>query len=237
MPDIDTGNIVVGAFPDEGGVAYTSFAANPVLPEDAESPLGSDMDSLGDLSTDGFTEMTDLSSNDFEDCRGAVVLTVENTKKRKVKLKFIEATRASVLKFIYGEDAVDVSGGLLKGFDIDSKPVKERPLVIEQLWTNGWKARYVLDRFKITNYSDVPHNKQNLLGFEVEGTLLENNGRLGHVYFAAPSDQDPAFPEGEPSESWTKDQLLAWCEENDVTATASMTKTEILAAITEAGGE
>lgn len=237
--DIDTNNIVAGTFPDEGGVAYISFADEPTLPKTASEEIAKDVfDSLGDLSPDGFTEITDLSSNDFDDCCGRIVLTVDNTKKRKVKLKFIEAMREAVLKFVYGVDAVSATGGVPESVTLDSKPTKERPIVIEQLWTNGWKVRYVLDRFKITSFDEIPHNRQNLLGFGLEGTLLDNDGVLGHIYFAKPdvaagNEEASALSSDAPSDSWTKERLLEWCAANGVTADESMTKAQILDAISQ----
>lgn len=55
--------------------------------------------------------------------------------------------------------------------------------------------------------------------------------------FGEPEEEDEprAYPTGEPSDEWTKAQLLAYCDDNNITATESMTKEQILTAISSAG--
>lgn len=183
---INTGNITVGK-PNQGGCVYWA-PKGTTLPTDASTALAATYVSLGDISEDGFTEKTDLSSNDFNDWSGNTVLTVAKGKKRTWGLTFIEALNANVLKLVYGKANVEVdpTTSALKSVTMTGEDVDEGILVIEELYgaNSDVKCRTVIDRAKIDSYDDVPHTMGDLLAYGMEFTGLDNDGEVGHKYYA-----------------------------------------------------
>lgn len=74
--DIDPSLVTTGS-PVEGGCVYTSFKAGAALPTDAVAKISTltDLVSLGDLSTDGFTASKSITVNEFQGWHQSIVLT------------------------------------------------------------------------------------------------------------------------------------------------------------------
>ena len=106
--DIDPSLVTTGS-PVEGGCVYTSFKAGAALPTDAVAKISTltDLVSLGDLSTDGFTASKSIMVNEFQGWHQSIVLTKVSGEKHQYKMVFIESVRSSVAKLRYGADNVE----------------------------------------------------------------------------------------------------------------------------------
>ena len=106
--DIDPSLVTTGS-PVEGGCVYTSFKAGAALPTDAATKISTltDLVSLGDLSTDGFTASKSITVNEFQGWHQSIVLTKVSGEKHQYKMVFIESVRSSVAKLRYGADNVE----------------------------------------------------------------------------------------------------------------------------------
>lgn len=167
----------------DGGIVY--FAPKgTALPTAFTKPsaLGTAFKSLGDIGEDGFTESTDSDSDDYKNINGNTVLSVSKGKSRKFEFHFIEAERADLMNFIYGNASTDTNGKLTK-VELQNAENPECVMVIYEMLSSGTLRMTVLDRAKPTDFGDIEHSKGNLMDYDVTVTALDNNGKSGTMYY------------------------------------------------------
>lgn len=185
--NISKTNITVGDFPN-GGIGYTAFK-DVDLPTSATTAIPAGMESMGDFGEDGFSEGRSISQNDFRDAYGKIVLTVDQGKDYTVKVNLIEAMRDTVLKIVNGSANVKSDDkGVVSEVTLSTATTETVPLVFDTLLSNGYRARYVYDTCKVSNYDDIPHNKTNLVNYGLTFKAIpDEEGVVGHIYYAAPA--------------------------------------------------
>lgn len=198
ISDIDTSLVTVGQ-PVDGGCCYTSFAEEPQLPANASADMASaeGWESLGELSQNGYTEGMQINSQNFRGWHGSVVLSVVNEETHTYRLEFIEVSRAAVTKVRYGIANVSVDGqGNVTEIRGKSGQLKPIPLVIDELESNGWKRRTVVEKAQITSIDDTPHQKGDLMVYGLTFTAIEVNGNPFKIYRAMPAGSGGAGNNG-----------------------------------------
>lgn len=173
--DIDSSLVTVGK-PVEGGCVWTAFTKPKAFPTDATTKMSTltEFVSLGDLSTNGFTEGKAISSSTHKGWHGKVVITSVDEETNTVKLEFIEVNRPSVAKLRYGDAAVtegedgSVSKILDKGYD-----GKAHPFVIDELESGGFLRRTIIRSATVTSFDDVPHQRGSLMVYGATLTVNE----------------------------------------------------------------
>lgn len=186
---IDYNQITVGQ-PTDGGCVYVSFKQAD-LPTDATTDADTltGYESLGDISENGMTLGQSLTSNDFKDWHGDVVLSSISEDKKTIKLEFLETSRASVAKLRYGSDNVTVDeSGVVTA--IHSKPAIDQKisLFVDELESTGFLRRMCFENVKIESIDDESHVKNSLLVFGVTFKILVgSDGKDLHIYRAKPA--------------------------------------------------
>ena len=106
MPTV--ANVSAGK-PKVSGAVYRA-ALGSTLPTDATTSLDAAFKELGYVSEDGVSNNNSPSSDNIKAWGGATVLVLQNEKTDEWTLTLIEALNENVLKTIYGDSKVTVSG-------------------------------------------------------------------------------------------------------------------------------
>lgn len=189
LEPIDNNLTTVGQ-PTAGGCVYVAFKANPTLPSDATTKMGTltDFVSLGDISENGFTEANARSKNKHKNWNGDVVRTSISDEENTYKLEFIEPNRPSVAKLRYGsgnvEAGTDGSVSHIKGVLGTDEQVA---LVIDELESGGFLRRTVIPCATIDSFDDVAHQKGSLLVYGMTFTAVKGTGNIFDIYRAKPA--------------------------------------------------
>jgi hypothetical protein len=189
--EISTGNITVGA-PTEGGCVWTSFADAPSFPADAATAMKTltDFVSLGEISENGYTETESLSTTNHKGWHNKVVLTSIDEDTKTYKIEFLEVNRAAVAKLRYGVSNVTVDeNGKIKSITPGTYDGKARPLIIDELMSNGDLRRTIVRKAVISSFDDVTHQNGSLLTFGMEFTVNEpdDGSKAIETLFATPA--------------------------------------------------
>ena len=175
VAELDSSLATVGQ-PKEGGSAWVSFASAPTYPTDATAAMSTltSYSSLGELSTNGYTEKKDKSTNEFSGWHGSTILTCTDKTKNTIKCEFVEVDRVEAAKLRYGQANVtaDTDGSWKQINDTDSDE-DEVSLVFEELESNGHLVRTLIKRCKVTSLDDVPHKRGELVVYGMEFTVLK----------------------------------------------------------------
>ncbi len=184
---INDNNVTVSQPVSEGGIVYVAPKGTDV-PDKLTKPsaLPPAFKSLGDIGEDGFTESTDSDSDAFKNMGGHTVLTVSKGKSRQFKFTFIEALRADLMRFIYGNADVDESGNLTH-YELSNKDNEECVAVVYELLSNGKTRMTTLDRVKPKEFDDVEHSIGSLMSYTVTVDALDHGGKSGDVYVGVPA--------------------------------------------------
>lgn len=181
---INPGNVTTGG-PVEGGCCYTSFESDFTLPTTAAADITGDNSkfvNLGEISDQGWSQSLSTTVNKFKGYHGTVLLSVISEEEHTFKAEFLEVTRESVLKLRYGPENVTVDDdGFVSAIKPTSVPTDERPLIFDELFSNGVKQRTVFPRATIDSIDDQAHQKGSLLVYGM--TFTANNDESGHPYY------------------------------------------------------
>lgn len=183
ISDIDATLTTVGK-PGEGGCCYTNFGASPTFPSNATDKVStlSGWESLGELSTDGFTESKSVSSSELRGWHNTVLQLGDGDESKKLKAAFVEVNRPAAAKLRYGTENVEV------GADGSVSHVKDRfgvdmtvPLLFDELESNGYLRRTLVRKAHITGFDDIPHQRGSLLVYGMEFTVLDPGKGLAPI--------------------------------------------------------
>lgn len=193
VEELDASLVTVGK-PVEGGACWASFADKPNYPTNATSKMSenSDYESAGELSTDGFTEGTNVSSTKFKGWHGTTVLTQVEEQTDTFKTQFIEVARGTAAKLRYGKDNVEVDNATGAYTAIRKAKINDDvvSLVFDELESNGYLTRTVIKRCKIDQLDDVPHKRGELMVYGMTFTVLDATDGTGEpvsTYRAKPA--------------------------------------------------
>lgn len=189
IPDIDPKLVTVGK-PGDGGCCYTSLADSPTLPTDATTKVSTlNLESLGELSKNGFTESIDKSFSELKGWHNTILAMGDGDESHKYKSEFLEINRPTVAKLRYGFKNVkagdDGSVSQIDGvFGVDVTV----PLVFDELESNGYLRRTVIRKAHVTKLDDVGHQRGDLMFYGFEFTVLDpGDGKPAwNVYRAKP---------------------------------------------------
>lgn len=190
--DIDSSLTTTGK-PVDGGCVWVAFEKPKALPTDATTKMSTlaEFVSLGELSTNGFTESKSVSTTDHKGWHGTVVRTSIDEVTNTYKIECIEPNRPAVAKLRYGAASVtegnDGSVSKISDKGYDGKPV---PLVIDELESDGYLRRTVVKAAVVTSFDDVAHKRGALMayGFTFTANEPEDGSAAIEIYRAKPSE-------------------------------------------------
>lgn len=180
MADTDTrfeSNVenVTAATPEIGGAIRVAPYGTDI-PTDATAELASAFKTLGYISEDGFVNTNGMETSEVRAWGGDTVLTGETNKPDKFKTKLIEYLNVDVLKFIYGDDNVEVNeDGTVKAVHANSVEHKPVVLVVEEILKNDKKARTICANATLTELGDITHKQGETIGFDCTVTAKPDN--------------------------------------------------------------
>ncbi|MDO4591013.1 MAG: hypothetical protein Q4B35_06435 [Slackia sp.] len=190
LKEIDNSLVTVGS-PAEGGCCWTSFNPAAKTPTDATTKMSTvgDFESLGELSENGFSEDKSITSTKHKGWHGSVVLSVVSEEERKYKVEFIEVNRPSVAKLRYGSKNVTAGEDGSVSKILDKVGVNETyPLVFDELESNGYLRRTVVEKAAVESFDTVPHKKGDLLVYGMTFIALDSgDGMPVKIYRAKPA--------------------------------------------------
>lgn len=192
VQELDASLITVGK-PVEGGACWVCFDEKPTYPTDAVAKMADlSYESVGELSTDGFTEGTNVTSTDFEGWHGKTLLSEIDKQTDTFKTQLLEVARATAAKVRYGKENVveDPATGAYKEITKGKINKDIVSLVFDELESNGCLSRTVVKRCKITNLDDVPHKRGELEFYGMTFTVLDATDGTGEpvkTYRAKPA--------------------------------------------------
>lgn len=163
------------AQPVEGGAAWVCFDDDPVYPTDAVTPMKSlpGWYSLGELSTNGFTEAKSVSSDPKRGWHNTVLLTSESETTETYKAEFLEYVRATVAMLRHGKDNVKVNeDGSWSHLSHGSTANQTPAFVFDELESNGHLHRSLVKRASGTEFDDVGHAFGDLIYYGMTFTAL-----------------------------------------------------------------
>lgn len=152
---------------------------NTALPTDATSTLATDYVDLGYVSEDGLTNTNSPESDNIKAWGGQIVLTVQTEKNDEFGLTLISATNADVLKAIYGEDNVTVSGDNIS-VKATADEQEEAVYVFDMILRDGTIKRIVIPDGKITEIGDITYKDDEVVGYELTITCVADKNNVTH---------------------------------------------------------
>lgn len=164
-------NVLVGA-PDvkaAGGITLGDVVkTGGTVPADATSELeaGLNHEPAGFVSEDGVTKTVDRTVEKIRDWNGDTVITVQSDHGVTLQLTFMEGANATVLKKIFGEENVVISGNKIVVKDTAAE-LPHFSLNIEIKGSASKKIRLFAPDAQITETGDVSFVRSGVIQYQV----------------------------------------------------------------------
>lgn len=179
----DSRNVSTGK-PQSKGAIWVA-PAGTALPTDAVSELDNEFKPLGYVSDDGLTEAHETETENTVAWGGDTVLNVITSYTESYKYTLIEALNPSVLKHVYGPDAVS---GTLESGVVVKKSGAELPrlvFVCEIKLQGNYIKRIVVPEGQVTEVGDIEYKDGDPIGYETTLSCYpDNSGYTSYEYFA-----------------------------------------------------
>jgi len=163
MPTNDASNVAVGKPLPEGA----AFVAQPgtELPTSALTKLPSEWINVGYASDAGLTNTLSRESTEIKAWGGATVATVQTGYSETYKLKLIECLNEVVLKELFGQNNVTVSGGEIRVAHT-AEELTYHPWCFDVILSDRLK-RVLIPEGKITSVGDTVYVDGDVVGYEI----------------------------------------------------------------------
>ena len=162
-----------------GVIAYGPIGT--AVPADASAALGEGFKTLGLVGEDGVTLAPERSREDKRAMGGQIVRTVQSEYGVTVTFTLLESTKAEVLKALFGEDNVSVSGSAISVRHNEQTPAKG--VFVVTLKDGKNRRRLVAANAQLLMEGDVQYTHSELIQYSVTVTCYpdEDNDNL-HEY-------------------------------------------------------
>lgn len=168
----DRKNILVGA-PEvkaSGGVLIGKVATGSEdVPTNAlgELPTVLAAAPAGYISQDGLTKTVDRKTDKIKDWNGDTIIVLTSEHSIMLKLTFMEAANANILKSIYGDENVHVSGQSIKITE-NSADLPHNSYAFEIKGAEDARIRVFAPDAQVSSVGDVTFVKNDVIKYEVE---------------------------------------------------------------------
>ena len=180
MSDYNAENVSTGK-PKTTGAIYVA-PVGTTLPTDASTPLDVAFKSLGYISEDGLANDMAREYEPIKEWGGNTVTDVQTSSDDKFKYKMIEALNEQVLKEVFGDDNVTVSGGEI-AIKKNAKELGEHSYVVEMVLIGDRLKRIVIPRGKITSIEEVTYVANKAIGYGVTVSAYpDSTGQTHYEY-------------------------------------------------------
>lgn len=190
-------NVLVGA-PDVSASGGLTIGL-PVT-EESQIPLTASAavdvalahDSAGFISEDGITKTVDRSTEKIKDWNGDTVIITQSDHSVTLQFTFMEAANAAVLKAVYGEENVIISGDDYTIIDTaDELPHISLDALIKG--NASTKIRVFAPDAQITEVGDVNFVRSGVIQYQVTAECFDFEGKklVTSIERTAPVEPDP----------------------------------------------
>lgn len=162
-----------------GGVAAGPL--DSTLPTDATAALPSGITALGLISDEGVSLTRDRSTDDIRAWGGQIARTVQTEFSETATLTFLESDKAEVLKEVYGEGNVSVTGGNI-AITHNEQVLPSRVFVFD-MKDGDKRRRLVLPNAQITATEDITFVHSDVIKYGVTITAYpDESGNCAYEY-------------------------------------------------------
>lgn len=192
-------NVLVGA-PDvkaAGGITLGDVVTDAAsVPTDAKADISVDLghEPGGYISEDGLTKTVDRSTEKIKDWNGDTVIIVQSDHSVTLQFTFMEAANAAVLKRVYGDDNVTVSGEAVT----ITETADELPhfsLNAEIKGSSSKKVRLFAPDAQVTEVGDVNFVRSGVIQYQVTVECFDfENVKLWQFIEGTGTVEDPVGP-------------------------------------------
>lgn len=176
-----TATNVTAAKPKVGGEVYRA-PLGTTLPTDATSALNAAFKSLGYNDASGLANDNNPVTQPIKAAGGDVVLNVQTEKNDTFKVTLIEALNDDVLKAVYGDGNVTVSGSLIT-VEATTDVHEDCCWVFELILRNGSLKRIVLPCASITSVGTITYADDVAVGYQLTiSATPDASGKSHHEY-------------------------------------------------------
>lgn len=165
--------------PKTSGAVYRA-PSGTALPTDASTELAAAYKELGFVSEDGVTNTNSPETEDVYAWGGTPVLTTQKEKSDEWKLTFIESLNEEVLKTVYGDDNVTVSGETITIKASTAQPTAA-VYVIDMILRGGALKRVVIPAGTVAEIGDIVYKDDEAVGYEL--TIKAADDGTGNTHY------------------------------------------------------
>ena len=169
-----------------GGVA--AGPTDSTLPTDATTSLPAGITALGLVGDEGVSLTRERSTDDIRAWGGQIARTVQTEFSETATLQFLESDKAEVLKEVYGEDNVTVTGGNI-AIKHNEQTLPSRVFVFD-MKDGDKRRRLVLPNAQITATEDITYVHSDIIRYGVTITAYpDEDGNCAYEYIGTPGDE------------------------------------------------
>lgn len=156
--------------------------AGTTLPTDATTALASAFKELGYVSADGVTNNNTPETENVKAWGGQTVLVVRNEQTDTFAFKLIESLNENVLKTVFGDSKVNVSGQNMT-VTADGTEVPEAVFVIDMIMRGGAMKRIVIPNGSISAVGEVVYRDSEAVGYPITLEAMPNASGVQHYEY------------------------------------------------------
>lgn len=171
-----------------GGVA--AGPTDTTLPTDATTALPAGIVALGLVGDEGVSLTRERSTDDIRAWGGQIVRTVQTEFSETATLQFLESDKAEVLKEVYGEDNVTVTGTAPNQTIAIKHNEQELParVFVFDMKDGDKRRRLVLPNAQITATEDITYVHSDIIRYGVTITAYpDEDGNCAYEYIGTPT--------------------------------------------------
>ena len=162
-----------------GGVTFAPLGT--ALPTDATTALASEFVKLGYVSEDGVTKTVDASDDKIRAWGGDTVRIVRSEHSVSYTLTFMESGNPDLLKAIYGDDNVIVTGSTLEIRTTSQVPA--RGVFTLEMIDGDTAIREVIPNGQLSLTGDIPFTHSGVIQYEVTIEAFPGNDGVKTVTY------------------------------------------------------
>jgi len=178
MPKV--ANVSAGK-PKPAGAVFRA-PAGTALPTDASTALDTAYVELGFVSDDGISNANSAETDDVYAWGGTPVLNVQNEKSDEWTMTLIESLNPNVLKTVYGEENVTVSGSAITVKSTASQ-LAESVYVIDMALKGGALKRVVIPVGALSEVGEIVYKDDEPIGYEITIKAMDDGNGVTHYEY------------------------------------------------------
>lgn len=184
---MDSKNVSAGK-PMIGGAVHVA-PIGTTLPTSVSAALAAAFKDLGYMSDAGLVNDGSRASQAIKAWGGVTVLTIQTEKNDIWTFTMIECKNVEVLKQVFGESNVTVSGTGAITVTVNADELEAYSWVFDILLSDGSIKRCVLPYAKITNVGNINYTDSSAIGYETTLTALpDSSGNTHYEYIDDSAD-------------------------------------------------